>query len=128
MTIVQKCSRCGNKGYIERKNKCFSCVKDEDPDSVLVGLHLHMIELGEEYLSVVEKAKSNFPRIVHTKNYDEIIDFYETELNLFDEFAVLEDFGVKYSYSKYERRTKEERVLEALKDAYRDSIEVKFQE
>lgn len=127
MSIVQRCSQCGEKGYIERNDKCFDCVRDEDPDSVLVGLYLRYSELGDEYTAVVKKAQSGFPRIVHTKNLGYIDEFYETELNLFEEYAFLEDFQVKYPYDKYDGRTKKQRVIQALKEAYRDSIEVKFE-
>lgn len=127
MSIIKRCNRCGTKGYIERDQKCFDCISDEDPDSVLVGLYLRHSELGEEYSSVVQTAQSDFPRIVHTENLGQIDEFYETELNLFEEYAFMEDFQVRYPYDKYDRRTKEQRVLRALKEAYRDSIEVKFE-
>jgi hypothetical protein len=127
MSIVKKCNRCGAKAYIERDEKCFDCIRDEDPDSVLVGLHLQRNQLDEDYSSVVREAQSHFPRIVHTEDLDQIDEFYETELDLYEQLALMRNFDLRYPYDNCGGRTKKQRILRALKKAYRDSIEIKFE-
>lgn len=128
MGIIRQCQKCGEKKYIEKEGMCLSCIKDKNPDSVLVGLYMQKCEISSMDIdSILEIAQRNFPRIVHTSNRAEIKDFCQTELDIYEDFAVLRDFGVRYVYDEYNQRTKKRRIIEALKDAYRDAIDVKFE-
>lgn len=127
MGLIRQCKVCEKKKYIEKDGMCLSCAKTRYPDSVLVGLYMQKCELSSVDIDeVLETAQKNFPRIVHSSNRRDVSDFCQTKLDLYEDFAVLNDFRVRYSYEGYDKRTKRERVIEALKDAYRDSIDVKF--
>lgn len=125
-SMVKYCKKCSRLKYIVTDNTCFSCVKENNPEKVLVGIYTNKCTIDSDWVNdVIDEAQSNFPRIVHTNNYSSINSYIYSNVHIKEDHLILRKFNVYYKYNKYDG-SKRRRLCNALKDMYRDVIDNKF--
>lgn len=125
-SMVKYCKRCGELKYIVTDNTCFSCVKENSPEEVLIGIYTNKCTIDSNWVNnVIDEAQSNFPRIVHTDNYSSINSYIYSNVHIKEDQIILKNFNVYYKYNKY-NGSKRQKLRSALEDMYRDVIDNKY--